>query len=199
MKDVTPRKLGKEERDQGRIVMAMKFLWQVLDAAQKQVDPVRWLVEGGLDAEELLECIESGRWHPVLRRWHERKAGGTRQAPTRRVLRVRRLVVLGVIALQRVSRTDGHEARRMVSAAAKMLSEAPTAETIHHWQRVQDTTTPAEEYLLALTIANSQDPVEVVGRFLDLALTMEVPAPFRVQEYPPNVARQAALSSGDES
>ena len=55
-----------------------------------------------MDAEELLECLESGRGHPVLRRWQKLKAESGRPGPTRRDLRVRRLIVLAVIALQRV-------------------------------------------------------------------------------------------------
>src|SRR5262249_50187703 len=114
----------------------LKFLWQLTAAARTQLDPFTWIKEGGLDAEEFLECVESGRWHPLLRRWHVMKgtSGANRPAPTSRDRIARRLVVLAVIALQRVISTDGYGARRTVAAAmAKMFEDAPSAETIHHW------------------------------------------------------------------
>jgi hypothetical protein len=59
----------KDERDAARIVLARKFLWQLMAAAKTQVDPVTWIREGGLDADEFLECVDTGRWHPWLKRW----------------------------------------------------------------------------------------------------------------------------------
>ena len=160
MKDVVvrPRKLGKEERDKGRTVMTLKLLWQLMAAARSRVDTVRWIKEGGLDAEEFLECVESGRWHPLLRRWHVMKGttAANRPAPTSRDRAARRLVRLAVIALQRVVSTDAVAARGTVAAAmAKLFEDAPSAETIHHWERQQEPTTPAEEKLLATIITTT--------------------------------------------
>jgi hypothetical protein len=152
-------------------------------AARTQVDAVRWIKEGGLDAEEFLECVQSGRWHPLLRRWHDMKAksAANRPAPTSRDRAMRRLVVLAVIALQRVVSTDGDAARRTVAAAmAKLFEDASSsAETIHNWQRQQQPTTPADERLLATVIAKTDaDPTAVVEHFLQLAHTIFTPAPF---------------------
>jgi hypothetical protein len=145
---VQPPKLTEDRRTQGRTIMTLKLLWQLMKAARDQVDPYTWIKEGGLDAEEFLECVESGRWHPLLRRWHVMKAtsGANRPAPSSRDRAGRRVVVLAVIALQRVVSTDGDGARRTVAAAmAKVFENAPSAETIHHWERQREpaTNTPA--------------------------------------------------------
>jgi hypothetical protein len=164
--------------------MTLKLLWQLMKAARDQAGPIIWLNEGGLDAEEFLECLETGRWHPLLKRWHVMKGttAANRPAPTSRDRAARRVVVLAVIGLQRVASMDDDEARRTVAAATtKLFENAPSHETIHHWERQRDppTTTPAEEKLLAMVIANSNaDPVKVVARVLDLAHTILTSAPF---------------------
>jgi len=181
---VRPRKRTEDRRDRGRTIMTLKLLWQLLAAARNQIDPYTWVKEGGLDAEEFLECVESGRWHPLLRRWHVMKgtSGANRPAPTSRDRAARRLVVLAVTALQRVVSTDGDAARRTVAAAmAKLFEDAPTAETVHHWERQMEpaTTTPAEEKLLAMVIANTNaDPAAVVEHFVQMAHTILTLAPF---------------------
>jgi hypothetical protein len=181
---IRPPKLTKDRREQGRTIMTLKLLWQLVKAARDQVDPYTWIKEGGLDAEEFLECVESGRWHPLLRRWHVMKgtSGANRPAPTSRDRAARRLVVLAVIALQRVVSTDDDGARRTVAAAmAKLFEDAPSAETIHHWERQREpaTTTPAEEQLLATVIATTKgDPTAVVEHFVQIAHTILTPAPF---------------------
>ena len=83
---VRPRLLTKDRREQGRTIMTLKFLWQLTAAGRTQLDPFTWIKEGGLDAEEFLECVESGRWHPLLRRWHVMK--GTSGANTTRTATV---------------------------------------------------------------------------------------------------------------
>jgi hypothetical protein len=181
---VRPPKLTEDRRTQGRTIMTLKLLWQLMKAARDQVDPYTWIKEGGLDAEEFLECVESGRWHPLLRRWHMMKqtSGANRPKPTSRDRAARRLVVLAVIALQRVVSTNGDGARRTVAAAtAKLFEDAPSAETIHHWERQIEPATiiPAEEKLLAMIIANTKgDPAAVVERLVQLAHTVLTPAPF---------------------
>jgi hypothetical protein len=178
-----PRELAKQERDKGRAVMTLKLLWQLMDAARTQVDPLRWIKEGGLDAEEFLECVESGRWHPLLRRWHVMKhtTAANRPAPTSRDRHARRLVHLAVIALQRVVSMNGDEARRKVAAAmAKLFEDAPTAETIHHWQRDQALVTPADEKMLATVITQTRgEPEAVVMHFVQIAHTVLTPAPLQ--------------------
>jgi hypothetical protein len=82
-----PPKLTEDRRIKGRGVMATKFLWQLMAAARAQASPYTWIKEGGLDAEEFLECLESGRPHPLLDRWRDIKGttAAGRPAPTARV------------------------------------------------------------------------------------------------------------------
>jgi hypothetical protein len=179
-----PPKLTEDRRERGRTIMTLKLLWQLMAAARTQVDAYTWIKEGGLDAEEFLECVESGRWHPLLRRWHVMKgtSGANRPAPSSRERAFRRVVALAVIGLQRVVSTDGDGARRTVAAAmAKLFEDPPSAETIHHWERQREppTTTPAEEKLLATVIATTKgDPTALVEHFVQLAHTILTPAPF---------------------
>jgi len=163
--------------------MTLKLLWQLMKAARNQVDPFTWIKEGGLDAEEFLECLESGRQHPLLRRWQVMKGttAANRPAPTSRDRAARRFVVVAVIALQRIVGTDGDGSRRTVAAAmAKLFEDAPSAETIHHWQRQQEPQpTPLEEKYLVTVIANTKDdPTAVVDHFIQIAHTIRTPAPF---------------------
>jgi hypothetical protein len=181
---VRPPQLTEDRRTRGRAIMTLKLLWQLMKAARDQAGPVIWLNEGGLDAEEFLECLETGRPHPLLRRWQVMKGttAANRPAPTSRERAARRIVVLAVIGLQRVASMTGKEARLTVAAAMpKLFEEPPSDETIHYWERQRDppTTTPAEETFLAMVIANSNaDPAKVVERVLDLAHTILTPAPF---------------------
>jgi hypothetical protein len=166
--------------------VTLDFFHQLLRVARSQVDIFNWIKRGGLDAEEFLECIESGRWHPVMRYWESRKAtkGVGAPKPTTRDEAVRRMIVLAVIAFQRMSgmsKTSDVEARRIVAAiAARLFEDAPSAESIHHWQRELGPTfiTPADEKALAVVIANAKNPAEVVEKFVQIAHTIHTPAPF---------------------
>jgi hypothetical protein len=135
---VRPPKLTEDRRTKGRAIMTLKLLWQLMKAARDQVDPVTWIKEGGLDAEEFLECLETGRWHPLLKRWDVMKGtdAANRPAPTSRERAARRAVVLAVIGLRQVTSMKGDEARRTVAAAMpRLFDKPPSAETIHHWER----------------------------------------------------------------
>jgi hypothetical protein len=67
-------KVAREDIHEARALLARKFLWELLAAAKQQVDVATWCKEGGLEAEDLLDAIDSGRPHPWLRSWEERKA-----------------------------------------------------------------------------------------------------------------------------
>jgi hypothetical protein len=183
-----PPKLTEDRRIKGRGVMATKFLWQLMAAARAQASPYTWIKEGGLDAEEFLECLESGRPHPLLDRWRDIKGttAAGRPAPTARDRHMRRLVVLAVIALRRVISTDAKGARRTVAAAmVRLFEDAPSAETIHHWERQLGPITPEDEKLLEMVITNAKkDPTEVVERFVHFAHTILTPAPFSLPTEP---------------
>jgi hypothetical protein len=76
---------NREGRDWARAQLARKVLGELLHAANSQVGPQRWINEGGLEALEFLECLDTGRMHPLLNKWLERRkhVPHRRQAPAR--------------------------------------------------------------------------------------------------------------------
>ena len=62
-------KVARKDIEKARALLARKFLWELLAAAKQQVDVATWCKEGGLEAEDFLDAIDSGRPHPLLRSW----------------------------------------------------------------------------------------------------------------------------------
>jgi hypothetical protein len=116
-------KVAREDIQEARALLARKFLWELLAAAEQQVDVATWCKEGGLEAEDLLDAIDSGRPHPLLRSWEERKAtvAANRPAPSRRELRARHLAVLLCAALERAG-LGKRQARQQVSRLLALQS-----------------------------------------------------------------------------
>ena len=50
---------------------------------QAQMDVAIWCKEGGLEAEDLLDAIDSGRPHPLLRSWKSARLPSARHEPAR--------------------------------------------------------------------------------------------------------------------
>lgn len=109
-------KVAREAIQEARALLASKFLWELLAAAKPQVDVATWRKEGGLEAEDLLDAIDSGRPHPLLRSWQERKAtvAANRPTPSPRELHARHLAVLLCAALERAG-LGKRQARLQVS------------------------------------------------------------------------------------
>ena len=130
--------------------MAAKCLRELVVAAEKRTDPATWALSGGHEAEDFLECIENGRWHPLLRLWNERKAtvAANRPAPTMRDLIARRFIIILCAALERTGLRKG-EARKFAAEAVAVQGNAfpdlLSAETIHRWQRNQPPLTAVDE------------------------------------------------------
>ncbi len=171
----------KDERDKARITLARKFLWELMAAAKAQVDPVTWIREGGLDAEEFLECVDTGRWHPWLKRWQGLKAtvAANRQAPTHRELAGRRMVVLAVIALERLEsfRTKDEAYAEVAKETAGVFERAPSGESIQHWRRdLTPPLGPGDELVLAGGITRARgDRQTLITHFVGLARVALVP------------------------
>ena len=165
-----------EARDQARALLAHKFLWQLLAAAESQVDVLTWRNEGGFEAQDFLDAIGTGRPHPLLRLWEERKAGpaANRPAPGLREKQARHLVRLMCVALQRA----GHDkqtarkfaAARLAAARPRPFPDPPSAETIKHWQRNAPPLTPGDENIIAAAFARHgvRDHKEIAERFIGL-------------------------------
>jgi hypothetical protein len=186
MKKITIRpdiKLTKRpERDKARELAAASFLWNLVVHAKTQLDFVTWINEGGLDAEEFMECLDTGHWHPLLRRWDTLKgtSSANRPPPTARELYARRLIVLATIVLERVVSLDKQEAReRVAKAVAEVFDNPPSAETIRRWQReLKPPINAADERVLATAITHAQgDSTALVIYFRGLAHTVMSPAP----------------------
>ena len=94
--------VAEEGEDDARSVSVMHHLWNTLAVLKKLTDVAAWAAHGLLDIEEFLECLETGRPHPVLEAWQKRKSEfGNRPPPTSREKHARRLAVLACVALDR--------------------------------------------------------------------------------------------------
>jgi hypothetical protein len=122
------------------------------------VDVATWCKEGGLEAEDLLDAIDSGRPHPWLRSWEERKAteAANRPAPSRRELHARRLVVLLCIALERAGlgkRQARQQVSRLLASEAGLFAQPPSDHALERWQRAGPALTPEDECVIANAMA----------------------------------------------
>jgi hypothetical protein len=136
------------------------------------VDVATWCKEGGSEAEDLLEAIESGRPHPLLRLWEERKAteAANRPAPSRRELHARHLSVLLCIALVRAG-LGKRQARQQVSGLLAsqpgLFFPPPSDHALERWQRAETALTPADECVIANATAKG-GPCEIKAYFVGL-------------------------------
>jgi hypothetical protein len=183
MKEITirPNKFSKQpHRDRGREVAASHFIRQLLAQAKTQIDVVNWINLGGLDAEEFMECLDTGRPHPLLKKWRNLKATGGRPGPTSRELHARRAIVLAVIALERAVSITNVEARKTVAkAAAAVFDKPPSHEVIGNWHDAQPPLTPGDQQVLANAIARAKDDSKaLIDYFIGLAHGIMTPVPF---------------------
>jgi hypothetical protein len=148
-------KVARKDIEKARALLALKCLWELLATAKTktQVDVATWCKEGGLEAEDLLDAIESGRPHPLLRSWEECKAtvAANRPRPSLRELRARRFVVLLCIALERDAGLGKRQARQQVSrllaSQSELFAQPPSDHALERWQRAGPALTPEDERL----------------------------------------------------
>jgi hypothetical protein len=178
------RVLSKETRDEAARLSVMNVLWNVLKAFKTKTDPASWSRHGWNDTEEFLECLESGRSHPVLDRWLQlRKNAGNRPVASSREQACRRFAVLACEALKR--RCVGKDqARRMVAkelAHAKAFASAPSSEAIRNRQRSQPPLTTEDEKVIAnaLAQASGRSDSDLVKYFVGLIQLAHDPAPLQ--------------------
>jgi hypothetical protein len=151
-------KVAREDIHEARALLARKFLWELLAAAKQQVDVATWCKEGGLEAEHLLDAIDSGRPHPWLRSWEERKASeaANRPAPSRRELHARRLAVLLCAALERAGlgkRQARQQVSRLLASESGLFAQPPSDHALEHWQRAGPALTPEDKRVIANAMA----------------------------------------------
>jgi hypothetical protein len=162
-------KVAREDIHEARALLARKCLWELVAAAKQQVDVATWCKEGGLEAEDLLDAIERGRPHPLLRLWEERKAAN-RPAPSRRELHARRLVVLLCIALARAGlgkRQARQQVSRLLASQSGLFSQPPSDYALERWQRAGPALTPGDECAIANAMATG-GPREIKAYFVGL-------------------------------
>jgi hypothetical protein len=128
--------------EQARAAHALSCLLQLLIAARQQTDIATWQRVGGLEAEDFLDALHTGRLHPLLQLYERRKASGGRAAPGLRERHFRRLAVLLSTALQRVpidrhrprKMIDKHEARKKTAKALAGLISITSYRSIERWE-----------------------------------------------------------------
>jgi hypothetical protein len=171
---VLPNKneVARKDIEKARALLARKFLWELLAAAEQQLDVATWCKEGGLEAEDLLDAIDSGRPHPLLRSWEERKAteAAHRPRPSRRELRARHLAVLLCAALARAG-LGKREARQQVSELlapeSGLFARPPSGHALERWQRAGPALTQKDERVIANAMAKG-GPREIKAHFVGL-------------------------------
>jgi hypothetical protein len=186
MKEVTIRPArfkNRDDRDQARVLLARKAMWELLAAARSQVGQLRWINEGGLELEDFATCLDTGGLHPWLKEWKQ-KRGGAANRPTAsaRELHAQRLMCLATVALERAFSMTRAEARDIVARkAARVFERPPTAKAIEHWQQAnQPPFSAADEQVLAAAINRSRvgEPGgrdRLVDYFIGIAHTVMTP------------------------
>ena len=165
-------KVARKDIEKARALLASKFLWELLATAKTQVDVATWCKEGGLEAEDLLDAIESARPHPLLRSWEERKAtvAANRPAPSRRELHARRLAVLLCTALERAG-LGKQQAREQVSRLLEfqpgLFAHPPSKHALKRWQGAGPALMPEDECVIANAMAKG-GPREIKAYFVGL-------------------------------
>ena len=162
-------KVARKDIQKARALLARKFLWELLAAAKQQVDVATWCKEGGLEAEDLLDAIESGRPHPLLRSWEERKAAN-RPAPSRRELHARHLAVLLCAALERAGlgkRQARQQVSRLLASQSGLFTPPPSDYALERWQRAEPALTAKDGCVIENAMAKG-GPREIKAYFVGL-------------------------------
>jgi hypothetical protein len=143
-----------EDREEGRRLAAMYFLWQTLIATKEKSDPVAWHAVGGPEAEAFLHALESGGQHPVLRRWEKlmQTVAANRPAPDLTQQKFRRNVVLMVEALYRAGLKPKEDARKRAVKALRHAFPSINSASIKYFQ-ANYSLTSEDKWLIAQAIA----------------------------------------------
>jgi hypothetical protein len=164
--------MNKPDREKLRELMARKVLWECLVAMKTRVDPVTWRAEGGPEAEDFLDALESGRPHPLLLQWEQLKStiAANRPAPGLLDQMARRNVVLMCVALQRAGLKPKTAVRKLAAQTVKdVFPENPTADAIRHWWDAYPPLAPDDEKLIASALRrHGHDHDRIAGWFAEL-------------------------------
>jgi hypothetical protein len=163
----------KEDADLIRALLATQTLWEAISKARASVDATTWYATGGPEAEDFLDAIDHGRWHPLLRLWTERKAtiAAHRHPPGLRERHARTLTVLMCATLE-ASGISKRESRKRVAQELKkekILSPAPSVHTIERWQGAAPPPDPNGKLIIEAAISRfGRDASEILQYFTKL-------------------------------
>jgi hypothetical protein len=173
--------MNQEHQDEARALRAIACLWMLLAEARLR-DLVAWRERGGIEAQDLLYALETGRSHPLLRKWEELKAQH-RSPPAPSEQYARRVIVLLRIALERAGL--GKEAARKHIASAlertsKQIGLRPaSADAIRRWERDLETPLgPHDEQAIADALKRcGNNTAQLTRHFLGLVEFARKPLP----------------------
>jgi hypothetical protein len=174
--------VGKENVDLTRALLATQTLWEAISKAKASVDATTWYATGGPEAEDFLDAVDHGRWHPLLRLWTKRKAtiSAHRQGPGLRERDARKLTILMCETLE-ASGISKSESRKRVAQELKkekIFSPAPSVHTIERWQRAATPSGRVEESIIAAAISRcGQDDTKILQHFTKLVRVALDPFP----------------------
>jgi hypothetical protein len=164
--------MNKPDREKLRALMTRKVLWKLVATAKTRTDPVTWRAEGGPEAEDFLDALESGRSHPLLLQWKQLKGtvAANRSAPDQLDQIARRNVVLMCVALYRAGLKPKTAVRKLAAKAVKdVFPESPTVDAIRHWWDAYPPFAPEDEALIMSAIKrHGRDHARIAGWFAGL-------------------------------
>jgi hypothetical protein len=155
-----------------RIARARKWFWETHAIARlADSNPLAWLTEGAVDAEEMLLALDTGDPHPWLEQWKKLNANFA-PGPDEHARHFRQMVCLFCVAIERLGRNK-RKAREEVGDRLRGLPQAPTANVIKNWQQREERLDPAQaEVIIAKAFARGPDEVttffvSVIAWYLD--------------------------------
>jgi hypothetical protein len=164
-------KVAREDIEEARALLARKCLWELLAAAKPQVDVATWCKEGGLEAEDLLDAIDSGRPHRIaIMGRTQGYCSGQPPEPEPARARARRFVVLLCIALERAGlgkRQARQQVSRLLASESGLFAQPPSDHALERWQRAGPALTPEDECVIANAMAKG-GPREIKAYFVGL-------------------------------
>jgi hypothetical protein len=156
-----------EDRDKACRLFVLVLLRNLLVATRKKVDVVTWRALGGLEAEDFLDALETGRRHPLLTKWEELKAtvAVNRSAPSQPDQNTRHTAIVMAEALHRAG-LGKEAARKRAAKAVQGVFPTTTKRTIKYWQSKYSITVDGEQLIARAIEHHGHDHDRLVDHFV---------------------------------